>query len=48
MMTYIHPYDIPKNGINMKIDMTKEQERRTNSLQLSTTNYCSIILCLWI
>ena len=34
----IHPPMIyQQNGINMKIDMTKEQERRTNSLQLSTT-----------
>ena len=35
-------------GINMKIDMAKELERRANSMQLSTGAYCKVVLCEWI
>ena len=41
----IHPTGryTKKLGINMKIDMAKEQERRANSIQLSTGAYYRII-----
>ena len=35
-------------GINMKLDLAKEIERRAASMQLSTGAYCKIILGQWI
>ncbi len=35
-------------GINMKLEMAKELERRAASMQLSTGAYCKIILGEWI
>lgn len=35
-------------GINMKMDMAKELERRAASMQLSTGAYCKIILGDWL
>lgn len=35
-------------GINMKMEMAKELERRASSMQLSTGAYCKIILGEWI
>ena len=35
-------------GINMKMDMAQELERRAKSMQLSTGAYCKIILGQWI
>jgi hypothetical protein len=35
-------------GINMKMEMAKELERRAASMQLSTGAYCKIILGDWI
>lgn len=35
-------------GINMKLDMAKELERRAASMQLSTGAYCKIILGDWL
>lgn len=35
-------------GINMKLEMAQELERRAASMQLSTGAYCKIILGEWI
>lgn len=35
-------------GINMKLEMAMELERRAASMQLSTGAYCKIILGEWI
>ena len=35
-------------GINMKMEMAKELERRAASMQLSTGAYCKIILRNWL
>jgi hypothetical protein len=35
-------------GINMKLDMATELERRAKSMQLSTGAYCKIILSEWM
>ncbi|VGO21114.1 hypothetical protein [Pontiella sulfatireligans] len=35
-------------GINMKLDMANELERRAKSMQISTGAYCKIILGQWI
>ena len=35
-------------GINMKLVMAKELERRASTMQLSTGAYCKIILGEWI
>ena len=35
-------------GINMKMAMAKELERRAASMQLSTGAYCKIILGDWL
>ena len=35
-------------GINMKMEMATELERRAASMQLSTGAYCKIILGEWI
>lgn len=35
-------------GINMKMNMAEELERRAHSMQLSTGAYCKIILGKWI
>ena len=35
-------------GINMKLDMANEIERRAKSMQISTGQYCKIILGNWI
>ena len=35
-------------GINMKLEMAKELERRAASMQLSTGAYCKIILGEWL
>lgn len=35
-------------GINMKVEMAQELERRAASMQLSTGAYCKIILSEWI
>lgn len=35
-------------GINMKMGMAKDIERRAKSMQLSTGAYCKIILGEWI
>ncbi len=35
-------------GINMKLEMATELERRAASMQLSTGAYCKIILGEWI
>ena len=35
-------------GINMKMEMANEIERRAASMQLSTGAYCKIILKQWI
>jgi hypothetical protein len=35
-------------GINMKLNMAEELERRASSMQLSTGAYCKIILSEWI
>ena len=35
-------------GINMKLEVAKELERRAASMQLSTGAYCKIILKQWL
>ena len=35
-------------GINMKLEVAKELERRAASMQLSTGAYCKIILGQWL
>lgn len=35
-------------GINMKMEMAQELERRAASMQLSTGAYCKIILGEWL
>jgi uncharacterized OsmC-like protein len=35
-------------GINMKIDMAQELERRARSMQISSEAYCKIILGQWL
>ena len=35
-------------GINMNEKMANELERRAKSMQLSTSNYCKIILRQWM
>jgi hypothetical protein len=35
-------------GINMKQDMADELEKRANSMHLSTSKYCKLILTDWI
>ena len=35
-------------GLNMKIEMADEIERRAKSMQISTGAYCKIILGQWI
>jgi hypothetical protein len=35
-------------GINMKLDMATELERRAKSMHLSTGAYCKIILSEWM
>lgn len=35
-------------GINMKMEMAKELERRASSMHLSTGAYCKIILREWL
>ena len=35
-------------GINMKMEMATELERRAKSMQISTGAYCKIILGQWI
>ena len=35
-------------GINMKMEMAEEIERRAHSMQLSTGAYCKIILGQWV
>ena len=35
-------------GINMKMEMAEELERRAASMQLSTGAYCKIILQTWM
>jgi hypothetical protein len=35
-------------GINMRMPMAKELERRAKSMQLSTGQYCKVILGNWI
>jgi hypothetical protein len=35
-------------GINMKLELAEEIERRATSMQLSTGAYCKIILGEWI
>lgn len=35
-------------GINMKLEMAEELERRAASMQLSTGAYCKIILGKWL
>lgn len=35
-------------GINMKVAMAQELERRAKSMQISTGAYCKIILGQWI
>ena len=35
-------------GINMKMEMASELERRAKSMQISTGAYCKIILGQWM
>ena len=35
-------------GINMAQDMADELEKRANSMHLSTSKYCKVILTEWI
>ena len=35
-------------GLNMKLEMAEEIERRAKSMQLSTGAYCKIILKHWL
>jgi len=35
-------------GINMKTDMADELEKRANSMHLSTSKYCKVILTQWL
>ena len=35
-------------GINMKLEMSDELERRAKSMSLSTSNYCKIIFGQWL
>ena len=35
-------------GINMKMDMADELEKRANSMHLSTSKYCKVILTQWL
>ncbi|VGO20014.1 hypothetical protein [Pontiella sulfatireligans] len=35
-------------GINMQKDMADELEKRANSMHLSTSKYCKVILTEWL